>query len=259
MIHFYAKFSLGKIKTYASMQFVPEFLAHTKLESVSLENQDLLRDSAPIHLIYTATGRVEDYYLSAEKHASSMISWLYENYLEENLPEGVIMSDVWKEAIPPLKFSRDENFPFWFWQDDSLWIPFVAREPQLQLQNSEMAPEGTYISLTRKQIIVSFSVLRDYMLAWLEKIGFTSLKAKSEVEWLSSDSAFILDAEPFSIKLVFDNMTGVMDLLHFAALEQTLASILPWGKLDLDISPELALQIKNESLIFHLDSNIQAD
>ena len=251
MIDLYAQLSPQKVEAYARELTLPNFLAHTCLEPLSLDLQETVSRGKPIHLQYTAPGRFEDHYLEAKEHAQKMIPWLYNDnincrIIERHLPSAVNTSPPTELRIMPIP-----DVPLWHWADGSLRIPFMPQDRTLGVQGPECRPADTYVSVSRKEVFVAYPVIRNYMIAWLEKIGLGNLEAR-EAEWKTSGSCCLLDADPFSMKLQFSDMPGVNDLLYFARLDRTLKSIHTWGKLDLEVYPQTALEATPTGIHFRM-------
>ena len=248
MLTFFAKIPLKKIEEYASVQFVPPYLAYTKLEPISMNTQETRKRAAPIHLLYTATGRMEDHYLHAEEHAMKILPWLYENYLnEKRIPAGNESREI----------SPVDGASLWHWEDENLCVPFAPPVRKLETRGKTLSSADTYVSISRRQIFISYPVIRNYMAAWLQKIGLNGLEIQ-ELRWEPAGFYFLLDASPFYGKLIFSDMDTVHDLLHFAHLDRTLESILDrgWGKLDLDACAGAAFQVTEQGVLFRLGSDI---
>lgn len=242
MITFLAKISLKKVEEYARVQYVPAFLAHTKLEPLSMEIQETRKWGEPVHLLYTAVGRMEDHYLRAEEHAMKILPWLYENYLEEKR----IPAENRSLEVTPI-----EDASLWHWEAENLCVSFAPCVRKLEMRGETLSPEDTYVSVSRQQVFVSYPVIRNYMAAWFQKIGLDSLEIR-ELRWEPSGFYFLLDAVPFYGKLVFSDMVGVHDLLYYAHLDQALESIHDWGKLDLDAYAGTAFQTTEQGVLFRM-------
>jgi len=210
MISLWAILSEEDVEAYASGLVLPSYLAYLRLEPFRFAAQSPNREGRePLKLIYAGQGRVEDYFLKPEEHATAMI---------EAVCPGMDVSAI---RVP-------EDDATWSWaaggdQGPSLRIYFSPRTPALGIEGDAPSTDEAYVSLSRGHIFLGRAMVEAYVEAWLGQLKIAAEAVRFEFSQASAGVDFV--AAHFGGQLLLDDEAMVDDLLRFVGLSEALRGV----------------------------------
>ncbi len=164
MITFNIEIEPEEIATYISSRFLPDYFQNMRLEHVHLEHDSMnWNGTQPLVLTYTSPGRVEDFAMEPDEHAFPLILSIYPTFRSENA-----------------KFL--EYSAHWTWDERKVYITFCPREIHTEPSGEIFDTEDVYVSISRKEIFLSYEVIREFLMAQFAAVGLP-LELDSPITW----------------------------------------------------------------------------
>lgn len=210
MLSVWAVLSEKDVETYASGLVLPSYLAYLRLEPFHLAAQAPNREGRePLKLVYAGQGRVEDYFLTPEEHATAMI---------ESVCPGLDVSAI---RVP-------EDDATWSWAaggegGPSLRIYFSPSTSALGIEGDPPSAEEAYVSLSRGHVFLGRAMVEAYVEAWLGHLKIAADAVRFEFSRASAGVDFTSDH--FGGQLLLDDEAMINDLLQFVGLRESLRSV----------------------------------
>ncbi len=238
MLTFWANVREADIEHYARSLVLPAFMSHLRMDPFSFSQQQHNADGRePLVVLYSGDGRLEEILLKPEKHALAILGSLDTQI------------DTQKVSLP--------DGPIWTWSGGSEETPelrlyFVPLAPGLNRESSDVFPPAqAYLSVSRKELFISESVIRLYFEQCCKAIVSGSNKADSLPEWTQSSSGLRFRCGQIGGEWIV-SMDAVMDdLLCFARLKRAAQYLEPtqpidWSDGDIELRDDgVHIYIKN--------------
>jgi len=215
MISLWALVSERDVEAFADSLVLPVYLAHLRLAPFRFAEQAKnVEGREPLVLCYVGDGRLEEFQLPPEEHALAMI---------RSVCPGIVASR--------LQLPRDDAR--WHWDDSGgpMRIYFAPTATALGHSGPRPPDQAAYVSVSRQRVFVGRPLVEDYLRAWLRRLGIDDAQAR--FQFATPFGGVELCAGPIAGQMLLDDVAMAEDLVRFAGLEQPLAEVRDFVRLDL--------------------------
>jgi hypothetical protein len=216
MIALWALLTEEDVEAYAGSLVLPRYLAHLRLESFRFATQSPNRDGRdPLKLLYSGSGRLEEYRLDPTEHAVGMIRFLCPRI------------DLARIRLP-----RDDAF--WHWSTTAqppqpMRVYFAPTTETLSGVPPMRPSEEAYVSVSRGHVFIGRRVVEEYLKAWFKLLGIVF----SEVECQFGTAIGVEFATGMvGGQFLLDSEATAQDVVRFAGLKTALAHVGESARLD---------------------------
>lgn len=228
MIFFETAITSSEVARYMASLILPEDFRNMRMEEIHLDAQTLNSEGSQfLKVTYTLPGRVEDIELDPEKHAFRLIQSFHPNFQLEKV-----------QFIP--HSSR------WLWSQDSVRIYFTLKELNSSPSGEVFEADEAYVSLTRRQIFLSYGLIQEYLLMLIADLGLETGDEVS-VHWDESKGGAVYRCGNTLVQWTPEGEEEFQDLLNFAGSNLILKQTCDLLKTNVQIQFEIT-QITNAGL-----------
>ncbi len=215
MIVFIAEITAENIERYLSTRILPGYFQNMKLKKVRFDPSALRGGGKqPFTVTYSVPGRVEDFQMTPEEHAFPIL----------------------RSVHPDLQIEKVSFVPasaLWTWNQEKMRIFFQPNEVLSEPSGEVFSDEEAYISISRKQIFLSFEIIQEYLASMLAALGVEispDSTSKISVQWNPSIGAVVYNCGSVSVQLFFTDENSICDVLRFLGLDVTMRQLETWVK-----------------------------
>lgn len=232
MLTFWGLIEEADVEAYVSTLLLPEYMSHLTRSPFRFEKQPPNPDGLqPLVVTYTGLGRVEEFSIHPEKHASALLRTIC-------------------PAMDTNSIRINEDEAIWNWSssyalpsDDGEMAGSAMRihfEPTVSALPAEVSgefdPNECYVSVSRKEMFLGRSVLNDYFAAWLNRISGENERKRSDLNIELIGGGVTFRGERLGGQFFLQDDPDFRELLRFSGLSRTLKDVAETVRLDLDSS-----------------------
>lgn len=234
MLSFWAELTADEVEAYVCGLILPGYLSHLTLEPLQFRLQAHNFDGRqPLVLRYTGPGRYEEFPLEPAEHLPGLLRRLAAKINPEKIvfpPNDALWN--WENsdltglsgAVPPLPNERQTDD-----EQSVLRLFFQPAEPLLgQKADAPYESADAYVSVSRREIFLSFRVIRDYLTACCRALllpdsPLLTNQTSANTEFFAGTCRF--NFGPLFGRLIPDDRTLPEEIARFAHLTKPLEYI----------------------------------